>query len=531
VSFDPRLREAEKRELDAVLKSRSFARSHSLVRLLDYICQKYFEGRVDQIKEYTIAVEHFGRPEEFHSKNDPIVRVDANRLRRRLRRYYRTEGKDHPVYISIPSGQYAPVFHHRSPGESIPPEIEELDDSPDSGNDVPEDNPEERGELTEPADLQKAGRLSSWLRPAAFAGVLLFAGTALSLWWTHSGPDSSALQTGARALSSAAAQPTSAAIVPTGQEIRILAGSSAAESVDERGKIWEADRYFSGGIPYQPLPTAQIREPDSILCRTARVGTFRYDIPLKPGIYEMRLYFAELRYGVEPEPGGEATRRFDVKANDQVLLTDFDIISDIADIGTLDVKVFKDMQPAADGFLHLSFEPRAQEALLSGIEILPGIPGKMRPVHLSTGNKPYISSEKVVWEPDFFHRGGRQVSRLHPVAGTPDSPLYQNERYGHFTYRIPVVPGRYTLTLKFAETYFGQKNFRGTADGYRVFNVHCNGVVLLKNFDIAKEAQGDCRALDKVFHGLASDAQDKLVITFVPVKNYACINAIEVTPE
>ncbi len=94
--------------------------------LLDYICRKYFDGRTDQIKEYTIAVEHFGRSEHFQSKLDPIVRVDANRLRQRLRRYYRNEGKAHAVYISIPAGQYAPVFHHRSVGEPTPQDYDHL---------------------------------------------------------------------------------------------------------------------------------------------------------------------------------------------------------------------------------------------------------------------------------------------------------------------------------------------------------------------------------------------------------------------
>ncbi len=279
------------------------------------------------------------------------------------------------------------------------------------------------------------------------------------------------------------------------------------------------------------MPTARLRAQDSVLCRTARVGTFRYDVPLTPGVYELRLYFAELRYGVEPEDGGEATRRFDVKANGALLLTDFDILSDIGDSGVLDVKVFKDVRPANDGFLHLSFEPRANDALLTGLEVVPGIPGKIRPVRINTGSTAYISSDKAVWEPDFFYRGGRRVSRIYGVSGTPDSAMYQNERFGHFSYRIPVVPGRYTVTLKFAETYFGQKNFRESAVGLRRFNVHCNGEMLLKNFDIASEAGGEGRALDKTFHGIESDPQDKIVLTFVPVSNYACVNAIEVIQE
>ncbi len=530
--IDPSLREAEKQELETVLKSRLFSRSHSMCGLLDYVCRKYFDGRVDQIKEYTIAVEHFGRSEEFQSKRDPIVRVDANRLRQRLRRYYRTEGKDHPVYISIPSGQYAPVFHHRSLGDPIPPDEDQLDVISDELLDEELEKPplsdsnggsDGIGTAAPPALPVRR----SWIRVLALGVAVIVTIGALSYWFT------SRIKTGVSRPAASDGAPTAAALArPSGPEIRILAGSTVESSIDERGKVWEADRFFSGGARYDPLPTARLKAQNSVLCRTARVGTFRYDVPLQPGVYELRLYFAELRYGVEPEDGGEATRRFDVKANGQAILTDFDIISDMGgDIGVLDVKVFKDIRPADDGFLHLSFEPRANEAILTGLEILPGIPGKIRPVRISTGNTAYISSDKVVWEPDFFYRGGRQVSRIHAVTGTADSAIYRNERFGYFTYRIPVVPGRYTVNLKFAETYFGQKNFRESAFGLRRFNLQCNGVTLLKNFDIAREAGGEGRALDKIFHGIQSDPQDKIVLTFVPVANYACVNAIEVIQE
>jgi len=500
--------------------------------LLDYICRKYFEGRVDQIKEYTIAVEHFRRSEEFQSKRDPIVHVDANRLRQRLRRYYRGEGKDHPVYISIPSGQYAPVFHHRAAGDSLPLEDDQLDEPID-------ELPDEELEALSAAETVGASRgldqaphsirLRS-TRVLVITAAVILVSAALSIWL------SSRTRTGAsatvpRTLATTVPAAGGVSVLPPGPEIRILPGSSAERSVDERGNIWHADRFYSGGNTYEPMPTARLRAQDSVFCRAARVGTFGYDVPLKPGVYELRLYFAELRYGVEPEDGGEATRRFDVKANGELLLSDFDIVSDIGEAGALDVKVFKDIRPANDGFLHLSFEPRANEALLTGLEIVPGIPGKMRPVRITSRNTSYISSDKVLWEPDFFYRGGRQVSRIYSVSGTLDSVIYQNERFGHFSYRIPVVPGRYTVTLKFAETYFGQKNFRESAVGLRLFNVHCNGLMLLKNFDIAQEAGGEGRALDQPFHGIESDPQDKIVLTFVPVRNYACVNAIEVVQE
>jgi hypothetical protein len=106
------------------------------------------------------------------------------------------------------------------------------------------------------------------------------------------------------------------------------------------------------------------------------------------------------------------------------------------------------------------------------------------------------------------------------------------ERYGNFSYTIPVVrPGHYTATLRFSESWFGAKKPAGGGPGERVFDVYCNGVVLLRNFDIFKEAGGEDRALDRVFGSLEPNAQGKLVFSFVPVKNYACVNAIEVVDD
>ena len=79
--------EIEKDELNAILGSRYFSRSPSLAHFLSYICEKYFRGESGQIKEYSIAVDAFGRSADFHPKEDPIVRVEASRLRKRLKEY------------------------------------------------------------------------------------------------------------------------------------------------------------------------------------------------------------------------------------------------------------------------------------------------------------------------------------------------------------------------------------------------------------------------------------------------------------
>src|SRR2546423_9905543 len=100
----------EKHELDAILASGILNRAPNLAHLLSYVCAKYFEGAAEQIKEYNIAVEALGRPADFDQKRDSIVRVEAHRLRKRLREYYEADGADHAIRIDIPPGQYAPRF-------------------------------------------------------------------------------------------------------------------------------------------------------------------------------------------------------------------------------------------------------------------------------------------------------------------------------------------------------------------------------------------------------------------------------------
>jgi hypothetical protein len=140
-------------------------------------------------------------------------------------------------------------------------------------------------------------------------------------------------------------------------------------------------------------------------------------------------------------------------------------------------------------------------------------------------------SEGRIWEPDQFYRGGILLRRQSIVTGTADPDLYGGERYGHFSYVIPVPEGSYRLTLYFAEAYFGSQDNRSGGIGSRVFDLYCNGQALLRDFDVYREAGGTHRALVKTFHGLRANPQGQLALDFVPVKNYAMINAIEVVDE
>src|SRR5580704_18829412 len=105
---------AERAEVEAVLSAGVLGRTNNLVRLMTYVCEKYFEGAIDDIKEYSIAVHALGRREAFDPQVDTIVRVTAHALRRRLEDYYRGAGAEHAVHICLPSGHYVPKFIHAS---------------------------------------------------------------------------------------------------------------------------------------------------------------------------------------------------------------------------------------------------------------------------------------------------------------------------------------------------------------------------------------------------------------------------------
>jgi len=101
----------EQQELAWVLAHPDFARSASLVRFLSFICTRYFEGETDDIREYSIAVEALGRKAaSFDSHIDPIVRVTARALRKKLQEIYTTDGKDRALRIVLPVGHYVPGF-------------------------------------------------------------------------------------------------------------------------------------------------------------------------------------------------------------------------------------------------------------------------------------------------------------------------------------------------------------------------------------------------------------------------------------
>src|SRR5690242_12907391 len=111
-------------QLSRILRSRTFRQADRLKRFLSFIVEETAAGRGERLKEFVVGVEVFGKPESFDPRNDPIVRVQARRLRAQLARYYREEAPDSELIIELPKGGYAPVFrHHKSapPRRSVGP--------------------------------------------------------------------------------------------------------------------------------------------------------------------------------------------------------------------------------------------------------------------------------------------------------------------------------------------------------------------------------------------------------------------------
>ncbi|MBW2647516.1 MAG: hypothetical protein JRE23_15330, partial [Deltaproteobacteria bacterium] len=102
--------QAIRKELDRILSSPKFARARQIHRFLRFVVEKTVAGRQDQIKQYTIGTEALGRRPDFDPTENPIVRVEARRVRRALAHYYQHQGRQDAIRILIPKGTYVPVF-------------------------------------------------------------------------------------------------------------------------------------------------------------------------------------------------------------------------------------------------------------------------------------------------------------------------------------------------------------------------------------------------------------------------------------
>ena len=204
--------------------------------------------------------------------------------------------------------------------------------------------------------------------------------------------------------------PAAPIAIHTGEGARLLCGSSKSGYRDRQGREWDADAFYSGGTasPVAVQPVWRTRSP--FLFRSMRSGEFSYKIPLKPGVYEMRLYFVDTSYAPgSAMEGGENVRVFNVLINGDLALRNFDIIAD-AGPSTADVKVFKNVSPAKDGYLHLAFSKVTDAPLINAIEIVPGMPRTLLPIRIVTQDSTVTDQNGTTWFPDNYFLGGRTIA-------------------------------------------------------------------------------------------------------------------------
>ena len=523
--------------VQAALLSNTFNKSPRLASLLNYICELYFAGDTAAVKEFAIATEVFRRPPSFDPATDSIVRVEVFRLRKKLREFYEGEGVDQPLQIVVATGHYRPKFISRLPQASLqhPPaesmvtaienplrcDIEGDERPPWSSTQNPVEDvdlghrEEHRSIQTARANRRKLLALSIVL--AITCLVVLTVGWVLRRHDVNTHSARSSL-------------PSSTSLLPTGPEIRIRCGYSRPIFKDEEGTVWMGDRYFAGGFVTE-LPdqhVARTRNPELYL--TGRTGIFSYKIPLSPGTYELRLHFAETTYSPTSSlGGGENSRVFNVQLNGRPLLTQFDIVSD-AGANTADVRVFRDVTVEKDGYLHLDFTGSLGLPILNAIEILPGLPHRLRPIRMVAQNSFFVDRAGNLWMPDAYYSSGQLAADKVVIGGTDEPGLYAGERYGNFSYALPVDEGSYKVTLYFSEKYWGTAISKKAGVGSRSFDIFCNGTALTRRLDIVKEA-GPARALIKTYRDLRPNAQGKLILSFVPDTNYATVDAVLVEEE
>jgi hypothetical protein len=515
--------QGERAEMELVLQSGIFLKAPRLANFFRYVCERHLEGNADQIKEYSIAFEALGRPAEFDPKKDSIVRVEAHRLRKRLEEYYSGPGATHAIRIKIPNGQYRPCFLNRDSdarSESV--------SKPNNGNGhrIEMGPAELNSEFLKvvgfsPHSPEPVEQKARWRTVAAMA-ALCVAGL-VAIWAVFPNAPQAVQKDREEVWKGVASEPVAS-------EFRMVAGYHGAAFIDNQGHSWGPDAYYQGGRS-TPLPSSNLIEgaPDPHFLRAERSGRFKYAIPLRQGTYELHLYFAETEYGrTNPKGGGDGSRMFQVSINNKAVLREFDPLGEAGAANRLHERVFRDVSPGSDGKLTLQFDSLVGPAFLNAIAILPGAPGRVHPIRIVTQPSPVTDSDGRVWAADEYFCGGTFVSRRNVVLNGQDKALFQGERYGNFFYHLPLPPGKYKLTLHFAETYFGLPGSNGPAIGSRIFNVFVNGEALLRNFQIAQDAGGPNRTVAKTFTNLQPNAQGVLAIEFVPVRNYAEVNAIEV---
>ncbi len=104
-------------ELQRIVTSDLFRRSARMEQFLSLAVERTLAGHPEELKEYSLGRDVFNRGENYDPRADSIVRVEAQRLRRKLREYYKSYGRDDSVIVEFHAGSYVPLFRYRDPND------------------------------------------------------------------------------------------------------------------------------------------------------------------------------------------------------------------------------------------------------------------------------------------------------------------------------------------------------------------------------------------------------------------------------
>lgn len=170
-------------QVDRILDADLIKGSRSLHALLRFIVEAKLDGRDDEIKETILATEVFGRRADFDSRADPVARVHAHRLRKKLKEYYEGPGADDPWRIDIPVGSYVPEITPSALDQSVSLELEPAPPTTEEKQAVPAPAAEKTRQSARPA------RALVWaLAAVAAASMAVAAVTVIQARHPTSGP-------------------------------------------------------------------------------------------------------------------------------------------------------------------------------------------------------------------------------------------------------------------------------------------------------------------------------------------------------
>ena len=148
--------EASSAQIQRIVQSKAFRTSEVHRNLLTYLAEKSLSGDAENIKEYTIGLDVFGKPDSYDPRQESTVRMHVARLRQKLSEYYRTEGVDDPIFVDLPKGGFRVTFEPRAVAAIPEPEA-----------------------AVEPPRASASRPARYWLEVVLVAALLIAIGTAL----------------------------------------------------------------------------------------------------------------------------------------------------------------------------------------------------------------------------------------------------------------------------------------------------------------------------------------------------------------